>query len=85
MPSPVNLDAGLTRAEAARLFGVPPATVSMWALRGWTTSAGEHRSLTVVGKRGRDRLYRYGDLVDAEADTRRNPNSRRFCRRSPAA
>jgi hypothetical protein len=76
-PGSVNLNAGLTYVEAAGLLGVSPATVAMWALRGWEASTGERRRLAVVGRRGRSRLYRYGDLVDAEADTRRSPFSRR--------
>lgn len=73
-----NLEAGLTRAQAALAASVPPATVSMWALRGWVDPDGATRRLTVVGtdRRG-GRLYRYGDILAAEAATRNNPNSRR--------
>ncbi|MFB6392617.1 hypothetical protein [Polymorphospora lycopeni] len=83
-----NLDAGLTRELAAVAVAVPATTISMWALRGWTEPDGTERRLTVVGKdeRGR-RLYRYGDLLDAERATGSNPNSRRGTTRSsrPAA
>lgn len=72
-----DVERGVSRAQAVYLLKVSPATVSMWALRGWDTRDGEHRTLTVVGKRRGHRLYRYGDLVDAESDTRNNPNSRR--------
>jgi len=81
-----NLEAGLTRAQAAQAVGVPPATVSMWALRGWLGSDGVHHRLTVIGTDVRGgRLYRYGDILAAETATRRNPNSRRGTkqRRSP--
>jgi hypothetical protein len=83
--APVNLDAGLTRAQAAMLLRVSPHTVSMWALDGWLDTDGRRRWLTVVGRGRAGRLFRYGDLVDAEADTRHNPNSRRGRRRTSAA
>lgn len=74
----MDLEAGLTREQAARFLGVSPATVSMWALRGWRAADGTQRHLTVVGRGPRNvRLYRLGDLLEAERDTRRNPNSRR--------
>lgn len=73
-----NFNAGLSRAQAALAASVSPATVSMWALRGWTNRDGTQQSLTVVGRDSRGgRLYRYGDILAAEAATRRNPNSRR--------
>ncbi len=81
----MNLDAGLTRSQAAMLLAVPPHTVSMWARDGWLDAAGERRRLTVVGRRAGASLYRYGDLVDAEADTRRSPFSRRGCKHHAAA
>lgn len=81
----IDPDRGLTRAQAAHLAGVEPATVSMWALRGWRTSGGVERRLTVVGKDSRGgRLYRCGDVLDAERDTRHHPNSRRGTTRRPA-
>jgi hypothetical protein len=71
-------EAGLTRDQAARLLCVTPATVSMWALRGWRSEDGRRRTLTVVGYGHRNqRLFRLGDLLEAERDTRQNPNSRR--------
>lgn len=81
----MNLDAGLTRSQAALLLGVSPHTVSMWAKDGWLDRNGQRRWLTVVGRAsGGARKFRYGDLVSAEADTRNNPNSRRGAKRSAA-
>jgi predicted transcriptional regulator len=74
----MDYEAGLTREQAARMLGVTPASISMWALRGWRTADGGKRILTVVGRGHRNqRLYRLGDLLEAERDTRINPNSRR--------
>lgn len=75
----MDLEAGLTRAQAATFLGVTRGTVSMWAQRGWLDAAtGERRRLTVVTHAGRSgRTYRLGDLLDAERDTRANPNSHR--------
>jgi hypothetical protein len=74
----MNLDAGLTRAQAAQFLRVPGSTVSMWALSGWLAPDGSRRQLTVMGRGPRKvRLYRLGDLLEAERDTRNNPNSRR--------
>jgi len=73
-----NPDAGLTRAQAAYLLDVTRATVSMWVLRGWVDRQGLRRRIRVVGTdRVGARLYRYADLVQAETDTRRSPQSRR--------
>jgi hypothetical protein len=73
-----NLDAGLTRAQAAQAIGVTRHTVSMWAIRGWYDADGSHHTLTVVGHDRRGRLYRYGDLIQAERDTRNNKKSSRY-------
>jgi hypothetical protein len=72
----LDLDAGLTIAQLARALGVQPGTVRTWATRGWRTPSGTHRRLTIVGvaERGHHR-YRYGDGLQAERDTRRNPRS----------
>lgn len=59
----MNPEARLTRAQAARLLGVQPATVGMWKLRG-KVDTDEH---------GR---YRLGDLLQVERETRRSPNNR---------
>jgi hypothetical protein len=73
----VDENAGVPRSVAADRLGVSPHTVSMWALRGWRDPDGTHRRLSVVGRDRRQRLYRWGDLLDAERATRRSPNSRR--------
>lgn len=69
---------GLSRPEAVarlRRFGVTPAMVSMWALRGWVDpTTGERRRLRVVGVDSDGaRRYRHDDLLAAEAATALNP------------
>lgn len=78
---PAGLDIGVTRAFAARRLGVAPHVISMWVLDGWRAPDGTRRTVTVTGNGRRGRLYRYGDLVDAECDTRNSPNSSRNPRR----
>lgn len=69
-----DLDAGLTATQAARAVGVSAAVVCLWHTRGWITGDGHRRHLAVVGHGARgQRLYRYGDVVDAERDTRLSP------------
>ena len=77
MSTTVNLDAYLTRAEAAMALGVSKATVSAWHARGWYTPEGEHLRIRTRPGKGGNLRYRYGDLLQAEADTRNSPNSRR--------
>lgn len=74
-----NPNAGLTRAQAVDELGddVTPAMVSMWVLRGWLDASGHRHHVRVIGHRGHARLYRAGDLLKAEADTRRSSQSRR--------
>jgi hypothetical protein len=48
--------------EAAPMLGVDPGTITKWASRGRFAPA---------GRRGRILLYRWGDLVEAEYQTRR--------------
>lgn len=55
----MDLDARVTAAEAARLLGVERHTIYMW-------------KLARRGMRGRSPLYRWGDLLRKERDTRRN-------------
>jgi hypothetical protein len=73
-----DLDAGLPRSLAAAAVRVSPHVVSMWALRGWIDLDGTHRKLTVVGHDFKgQRLYRFGDVLEAERATRRNRRSSR--------
>lgn len=59
----MNLDARLTRIQAAAWIKVQPATLGMWVVRG-------HLS------RGEDGRYRLGDVLRAEQATRYSPNNR---------
>jgi hypothetical protein len=69
----VNLDALVSAREAA---GYPPMahngvcrhTIGMWKTLG---------KLSPVGMRGRSPLYRWGDVLQVERDTRCSGNSRR--------
>lgn len=60
----MDLDARLTRKQAAELLNLPGATVGMWRTRGLLDTDA-------------DGLYRWGDVLAAERRTRRSPNSRR--------
>jgi hypothetical protein len=60
----VDLDARLTRKQAAQLIGLPGATIGMWKTRGLLDT-------------DEDGLYRWGDVLAVERETRRSPNSRR--------
>lgn len=60
----MDLDARLTRKQAAEYVGLPGATVGMWKTRG----------LLRTDDRG---LYRLGDVLDVERRTRRSPCSHR--------
>ena len=74
----LNLDAGLPIRVAAEYFDLKPRTISAWCRRGFIDRDGTRRHITVVGVMASgDRLYRLGDLFDAERATRRNPNSHR--------
>ena len=81
---PTGLDTGVPRAFAAARLGVTPHTISMWVKDGWYDRHGTHHTVRVVGRTPRGRLYRWGDLLDAEQDTRNNANSRRGITRRPA-
>jgi hypothetical protein len=82
----VNLDAYLTRAQARQVIGVSLATVGNWRARGWFGQDGHRQQLrTKSGPRG-TLLYRLGDLLEAERDTRMSPRSPRYARPgTPAA
>ena len=70
-------DAHLSRAQAAEFLAVSPHVVSMWATRGWLTRDGTRRHLATTMADTGQRLYRLGDLLAAERDTRGNPRSHR--------
>ena len=80
----MNRDAWITRGQAALLTQVTPDTIGKWHARGWLDAEGRRRHLTVRSKRNGQLEYRLGDILDAERDTRNNPNSRRGSRRAPA-
>lgn len=82
---PTGLDTGVPRKFAADRLGVTPHTISMWVKDGWYDRDGEHHTVRVVGKAGRGRLYRWGDLLKAEADTRNSAQSRRGVSPRPAS
>jgi hypothetical protein len=68
----VDLDALVTATEAAaspHLHGVSRHLIGMWKLAG---------KVQTRGKRGRSPLYRYGDLVVVERETRRSGRSHRL-------
>jgi hypothetical protein len=73
----LNLDAYLTRAEAALLLGVSVTTVAKWQARGWIGPDGKRRRLTSRMRNRRDLEYRLGDLLEAEKHTYRSGQSRR--------
>lgn len=73
----MNPDAYVTRTQAAMVTLVKPDTIKKWRARGWKTPTGEHRELTVRPGPGRTLLFRLGDILDAERDTRLNPRARR--------
>jgi len=89
VPEHIDEDVGVTRAMAAEYLteaGVTPHMISVWGKRGWVTPNGQRRHLTVVGTTPRGQmLFRYGDILDAEGDTRSNPNSSRSAVRRMAA
>ena len=73
----MNLNAYITRAQAAMLTGVSADSIGKWHARGWRSREGELRHLRTRPGSGRTLLYRLGDVIDAERETRNNPNSRR--------
>jgi hypothetical protein len=64
----VNLDARLTAQLAALAAGVSKQTFNYWRTSGKVVA-------------GEDGLYRYGDVLNAEAQTRRSTKSHRRRRR----
>jgi hypothetical protein len=73
----VNLDAYVTRAQAAMVTGVRPDTIGKWLARGWVDPAGSRHALTTRPSGSRGLLFRLGDILAAERDTRLNPRARR--------
>lgn len=61
-------DARLPAHLAARLVGVSRQLVNYWRASGL---------LQPVGRASRGYVYRLGDVLEAERQTRRSPNSRR--------
>ena len=65
----MDLDARVTPAEIiAAMPDLTRQTIAMWVARG---------KLTERGRRGRAPLYRWGDVLQVERSTRRNPKSSR--------
>lgn len=73
----MNLDAYVTRSQASLLTGVRPDTIGKWHARGWVRPDGERRTLSTKDGPGRTLLFRLGDILEAEHDTRLNPRARR--------
>lgn len=67
------MDARLTVGQAATYFGLSMATVNRWY------TLGHLKDVTHDGRGCR--LYRFSELLTAERDTRRNPNSSRSKKR----
>lgn len=65
MGNMARTDVVLTVKEAAAWFGVVASTVRMWV---------RQREIECVGMRGMAKLYRFGDLVDADRATRNAPS-----------
>lgn len=59
----MNLEALVTAAEAAPKLGVDRHLIYMWRALG---------KVTPQGKRGKSPLYRWGDLLAVESQTRRD-------------
>jgi hypothetical protein len=64
-----DMDARLSVAQAAAYFKVSKAVVNMWYVSG--------RLVDVTKNARGHRLYRFAELLAAERDTRRSPNSSR--------
>jgi hypothetical protein len=68
----LDLDARVDRVGAARAAGVTVDVVKTWQHRGWLDQHG-HRHYLLPDEDG----YRFGDVLDAERDTRRSGRSHR--------
>lgn len=71
----MNLDALITGAQAARLANVTRANVCAWVTAG---------KLTAKRHRGRSPLYRLGDVLAVERETRQSGKSHRGPRTAAA-
>lgn len=73
----IDPDAPIDTPAAAAHLPVSAATIRSWASRGWTDREGNRRKLEAIDHDGprNSARYRWGDLLDAERDTRRNPRS----------
>jgi hypothetical protein len=60
-------DALVTASYASKRLGVSIACICMWRNDG---------RIQVKGRRGRSKLYRWGDLTEVERQTRRSPYGR---------
>lgn len=69
----MNLDALVTAREAQDHPGLKAQRVCRHTIAWWRTSG----RLTVKGKRGRSPLYRFGDVLQVERDTRLSGYSNR--------
>ena len=75
---PIDRDGLVTASTAADRLGISLQVIHAWRTKGWLNPAtGERIRLQDRGRRGRSRLYRWGDLCEAERTTRRSPKSRR--------
>jgi hypothetical protein len=74
MASTYDMDALLTSPQAVALFALHGVSISKQAIYRWRTLGRVHaKGHNTQGQP----LYRLGDLLTAEQDTRRNPKSSR--------
>lgn len=71
----MNLDAYLSRKDAALIAGVAPRTLEKWRDRGWKSPDTGQRHLTIKPGKGGTFRYRLGDVLDAARDTAANPRN----------
>ncbi|MEU7905295.1 hypothetical protein [Actinoplanes sp. NPDC049118] len=81
----MDLDAFLTRAQAAMVTGVSPDAIGKWRARGWLPPDGARRHLRVRRCGDGTLRYRLGDILEAERDTRMSGHSRRGTSRCRAS
>lgn len=71
----MNLDAYLSRKDAALVAGVAPRTLEKWRDRGWVSPEVGRRFLSIKPGKGGTFRYRLGDVMQAAEDTGANPRS----------